>query len=75
MGRVFDGLSARLDGASWPSLPGQAQDEWELRRTITGKSSGRNKRLEALGNAINPYQISPIFQGIAEWETLMEVAS
>lgn len=75
MGGVLDGISARLDSVRWPSLPSQAQYEWEPPRTIRGKSPGRNKRLEALGNAIVPYQIFPIFQGIVVWEMGKEKAS
>ncbi|WP_220202413.1 DNA (cytosine-5-)-methyltransferase [Reticulibacter mediterranei] len=68
MGRVFDGGSARLDSMCWPSPPGQGQQEWEPSRTITGRYRARSQRLRALGNAIVPQQIYPIFQGIVEWE-------
>jgi site-specific DNA-cytosine methylase len=68
MGRVFDGVSVRLDRMRWPSLPGERQQEWEPPRTITGRSLARGQRLKALGNAIVPQQIYPIFQGIVAWE-------
>ncbi len=68
MGRMFDGISTRLDSMHWPALPGQEQEAWEPARTVSGRQPHRNKRLKALGNAIVPSQIFPIFQGIAVWE-------
>jgi DNA (cytosine-5)-methyltransferase 1 len=68
MGRVFDGISARLDRMRWPYEPGPIQYEWEPARTVTGRQPSRRKRLEALGNAIVPQQIYPIFQCIVTWE-------
>jgi DNA (cytosine-5)-methyltransferase 1 len=70
MGGVFDGISAQLDGTHWPSKPGQEQQEWEPIRTITGRQRYRRKRLKALGNAIVPQQIYPLFHGIVEWEEM-----
>lgn len=67
MGGMFDGISAKLDCIRWPSGPGQEQWEWEPARTVPGKQPYRNHRLKALGNAIVPAQIFPIFQGIVEW--------
>jgi DNA (cytosine-5)-methyltransferase 1 len=72
MDRVFHGISSRLDGARWPSLRGVAQQEWEPRGVVFGKISERRKRIEALGNAIVPYQIYPFFAGIVEWERVRE---
>ncbi len=71
MGRVSDGISARLDGIRWPSGPGQEQQEWEPARTVTGRQPYRNRRLKALGNTIVPAQIFPIFQGIVECERMV----
>ena len=68
MGRVFDGVSARLDGARWPSEPSREQQEWEPPRTVTGRQPYRRKRLKALGNAIVPHQIYPFFQLIVAYE-------
>jgi DNA (cytosine-5)-methyltransferase 1 len=72
MGRVFDGISSRLDSILWPSMPGREQQAWEPQRVVFGKVPERAKRLEALGNAIVPYQIYPFFAGIVEWEQTMK---
>ena len=71
MGRVLDGISAKLDQHRWPAGPGEQQYEWEPARTITERLPHRNQRLKALGNAIVPAQIYPIFAGIVAWETSM----
>ena len=73
MDRMLHGISARLDSALWPAPPG-SQFEWEPRRVV-GRVSERRERIEALGNAIVPYQIYPLFAGIVEWEVAMEVVS
>jgi DNA (cytosine-5)-methyltransferase 1 len=73
MDRMFHGISARLDSALWPAPPGP-QFTWEPRRVV-GRVSERRERIEALGNAIVPYQIYPLFAGIVEWEMGMEAAS
>jgi DNA (cytosine-5)-methyltransferase 1 len=72
MGRVFHGISARLDSARWLSLRGVTPQEWEPAGVVYGKISERRKRIEALGNAIVPYQIYPFFAGIVEWERAWE---
>lgn len=66
LGGDSDGLPSRLHSHRWPALPGQEQEAWEPPRTITGKQPYRNQRLKALGNAIVPQQIYPIFQCIAD---------
>jgi DNA (cytosine-5)-methyltransferase 1 len=76
LGRMFDGISTRLDDACWPAKPGHMQEEWEPSRTVIGQRHPfRRKRLKALGNAIVPYQVFPIFQGIAVWEMSKEEAA
>lgn len=66
--RGSHGLSSGLHGHQWPAGPGEPQHSWEPPRTITEKLSGRTRRLKALGNAIVPQQIYPIFQAIMESE-------
>jgi site-specific DNA-cytosine methylase len=69
LGRGIDGLSAWVDHPSWPSGPGQLQAAWEPPRTIPrGLDPCRRKRLHALGNAVVPAQIAPLFRAIAEAE-------
>lgn len=69
LGRVLARISAKLDSAKWPAGPGE-QYEWEPPRTIKGKQKWRRQRLEALGNAVNPYQVYPFFELIRESEAL-----
>lgn len=66
------GLPFRLDQHRWPTLPGEAQKENEPTRTITEKIPYRNQRLKALGNAIVPQQIYPLFNAIVTVEQHME---
>ncbi len=68
MGGSSHGLSSWLDGHRWPSGPGEEQEAWEPPRIITKKEKYRNKRLKALGNAIVPQQIYPLFQSIVDVE-------
>lgn len=68
VGRVFDGLSDWLDGCRWPAPLGQPQYEWEPPR-VTNGAKNRVPRLKALGNAVVPQQVYPIFKAIAEIET------
>ncbi|MGG1669968.1 DNA cytosine methyltransferase [Paenibacillus sp. NRS-1783] len=64
MGRVLDGLSARLDQHQWPAGLGQPQHDWEPPRTAAGVKN-RVGRLKALGNAVNPLQIYPVVAAIS----------
>ena len=69
LGGDADGLSARLDRPyRWPAGPEEPQHNWEPPRVVIGKQPDRAKRLKALGNAIVPQQIYPIFKQIVEWE-------
>jgi hypothetical protein len=70
MDRMLHGISARLDRAIWPAPPGP-QFEWEPQRVV-GSVLEQRERIEALGNAVIPYQIYPLFAGIVEWERTME---
>ncbi|WP_244944323.1 DNA cytosine methyltransferase [Paenibacillus polymyxa] len=64
LGRVLDGLSARLDQHQWPAGLGQPQRDWEPPRTAAGVKN-RVGRLKALGNAVNPLQIYPVVAAIS----------
>ena len=63
LGGVLDGISARLDGHRWPAPLGQPQYDWEPPRVATGIKN-RTHRLKALGNAVVPQQVYPIFEAI-----------
>ena len=63
VGGVLDGLSDWLDGHRWPAGLGQPQFEWEPPRVAVGVKN-RAARLKALGNAVVPQQIFPIFAAI-----------
>lgn len=68
LGRVFDGVPNWLDGfVRWPAKYGEPQYEWEPPRT-TSENNNRVKRIKALGNAVVPQQIYPIFQAIVDIE-------
>lgn len=74
MGGSTDGISDRLDAARWPAGPGP-QEEWEPPRTVKGRQKWRRQRLEALGNAVNPYQVWPFMALIKHAEEEMENAA
>lgn len=73
MGRIFDGISFRLDSSRFPSPPGQPPKEWESPRTTQKRQADR---IKALGNAVVPQVIQPFARAIhaaleaqpAEWE-------
>jgi len=72
--RSSDGIPSQLDEHRWPARPGEKQKENEPTRTITEKIPFHNKRLEALGNAIVPQQIYPLFNAIVNVEYMEYVA-
>jgi len=63
MGRMSDGVSARIHGHRWPAGLGKPQYEWEPKRVATGVKH-RVGRLKALGNSVNPLQVYPILAAI-----------
>lgn len=69
LGRSPDGLSSRLDDHQWPTGPTEAQHEWEPSRTVTHRQAYRSARLKALGNAVVPQQIYPLFAAIMAAES------
>ncbi|OBZ13304.1 DNA cytosine methyltransferase [Bacillus sp. FJAT-26390] len=69
MGGALDGISARMDGFRWPAGRGQQQCDWEPPRVKTGVKH-RVGRLKALGNAVVPAQVYPIFEAIMKIEAM-----
>lgn len=67
LGRVFDGISFRVDGSQFPARPGQPQKEWEAPRTVVEKVPSHAKRIAALGNAVVPQVVYPFAVAIREW--------
>lgn len=65
IGRAIDGLSDWLDRFKWPAPMGAPQYDWEPPRTVPDVPN-RVARLKALGNAVNPIQVLPIFILIRE---------
>ena len=67
LGIAGDGVSGWM-ARRCPAGPGQAQHEWEAPRTVTGKTAQRAAKLKALGNAVYPTQVYPIFAAIMATE-------
>ena len=68
VGRVANGFPRGLDSHLWPAAPGQPQHREEPSRTVSERMLYHNQRLKALGNAMVPQQIAPIFAEIVAWE-------
>jgi DNA (cytosine-5)-methyltransferase 1 len=60
LGGVADGVASWLDALQWPVPRGCDQADYEPPRVTTEKHE-RRKRLKALGNAVVPVQVLPIF--------------
>ena len=68
LGRATHGLSEWWDRHPWPAGPAEAQHAWEAARVTQERIPRRAARLKALGNAIVPAQVAPIFAAIVETE-------
>jgi len=55
-----------MDAHRWPARPGEAQHDFEPPR-VTGEKGNRAARLKALGNAVVPQVVYPLFLSIHEW--------
>ena len=71
VGRDADGFSARMDGTRlmqhrWVARPNESQHENEPSR-LCGKTPNRRNRIKALGNAVVPQVVYPIFKLLVEF--------
>lgn len=66
LGRNADGLPCGMDEHRWPARPGQPQHDDEPPR-VTHHKTNRAARLKALGNAVVPQVVYPLFVAIKEW--------
>lgn len=75
LGRVLDGLSARLDRSRWPAPQGPLQYSWEPPRVTTTKLKYRKARIEAIGDGVIPQLFYPIALAIHEWLQAQDAVS
>jgi len=72
LGGIADGIPSKLDQhPGWPARPGQEQFDYEPPRTVQGTQKNRTQRLKALGNAVVPQQLAPVFRAIVEIDGMM----
>ena len=71
LGGATHGVPSGMD-RDWPAGQYAQQKDWESPRIVTSSSKGRNQRLKALGNAIVPQQVYPIFEAIIQTEHRFE---
>jgi DNA (cytosine-5)-methyltransferase 1 len=67
MGGDANGISGWLDRSQRPRVapPEAEQFPWEPSRTIGSSVKARGFRIEALGNAVDPYMVFPLLKAIA----------
>lgn len=61
LGRAIDGITARLDGSTFPARPNRPQKEYEAPRVVSERVHKHAARLKQLGNGVVPQQAYPIF--------------
>ena len=75
LGRIFNGISRKLDGYRWPAGPGHHQFTWEAPRVITWKMPWRAARLKGLGNAVVPAVAEAVGRDIMAAEAERQVVA
>lgn len=73
--RVADGLPSRMDFPGWPARPGEDQHAYEPSRTIQSPTIDYKDRLKAIGNAVVPQVVYPLFVAIHEWLAEIETGT
>lgn len=64
-----DGLPRWMDFPGWPARPNEDQYSYEPPRVVFEAIADREARLKALGNAVVPQVVYPIFLSLHDWLT------